>query len=63
MADYRYAFEILDDPEKRIMRLTADEFELLFEPHPDAARKALAYSEFRLGGKRLCRVPNELPPS
>jgi hypothetical protein len=57
MNAFPYAFKLLDDAEERVMRLTVDEFELLFGPHPTAAKKALAYYEFSLVGVRLCRVP------
>ena len=63
-----YAFEQLDepDPDKRIIHLTAREFDIFFDYTPPwVARRALAYSEFHMPslGRRLKRIPYQPQPA
>lgn len=66
MGDFRHVFERLEetDPTKRFVFLTGEEFDVFFSgPDHLAARKALAWSEFRhtVGGRMIKTRQAPLP--
>jgi hypothetical protein len=55
---FEYAFELVGDPEGRVMKLTEREFENFFSyQNPTKVQKALAYNVFMVEGTQFKRVP------